>query len=54
MKKVDTKNSNVCDFIVQIANMNYVNTNRVDNFLYMYNIPNNEENLKKLKQVIEE
>ena len=36
------------------TNMNYVNTNRINNFLYLCNIQNTEENFKKLKQVIEE
>ena len=34
--------------------MNYVNTNRINNHLYLYSIPNAEENFKKLEQVIEE
>ena len=34
--------------------MNHVNTNRINNFLYMYSIENTEENLKKLAEVIEE
>ena len=34
--------------------MNYVNTNRINNFIYMYSIPNNEENFNKLKHVVEE
>ena len=33
--------------------MNYVNTNRINIFIYMYNIQNTEENFKKLKHVIE-
>ena len=33
--------------------MNYVNTNRINNFIYMYNIQNTVENLKKLEHVIE-
>ena len=33
--------------------MNYVNTNRINNFIYMYNIQNTEENFKKLEHVIE-
>ena len=32
--------------------MNYVNTNRINNFVYMYNIENTEENFKKLERVI--
>ena len=35
------------------TNMNYVNTNRINNFIYMYNIQNTVENLKKLEHVIE-
>ena len=35
------------------TNMNYVNTNRINNFFYMYNIQNTEENIKKLEHVIE-
>ena len=34
--------------------MNYVNTNRINNFFYMYSIKNTEENFKKLEKVIEE
>ena len=34
--------------------MNHVNTNRINNFLYMYSIENTEENFKKLREVIEE
>ena len=34
--------------------MNYVNTHRINNFLYWCNIQNTEENFKKLKQLIEE
>ena len=34
--------------------MNYVNTNRINNFFYMYSIKNTEENFKKLEEVIEE
>ena len=33
--------------------MNCVNTNRINNFIYMYNIQNTEENFKKLEHVIE-
>ena len=33
--------------------MNYVNTNRIKNFIYMYNIQNTEDNFKKLEHVIE-
>ena len=33
--------------------MNYVNTNRINNFICMYNIQNTEENFKKLEHVIE-
>ena len=33
--------------------MNYVNTNRTNNFIYMYNIQNTEENFNKLEHVIE-
>ena len=33
--------------------MNYVNTNRINNFIYMYNIQNTKENFKKLEHVIE-
>ena len=32
------------------TNMNYVNTNRINNFIYMYNIQNTEENFKKLEK----
>ena len=32
--------------------MNHVNTNRINNFLYVYSIDNTEENLKKLGEVI--
>ena len=35
------------------THMNYVNTNRINNFIYMYNTQNTEENFKKLKHVIE-
>ena len=34
--------------------MNHLNTNRINNFLYMYSIKNTEENFKKLREVIEE
>ena len=34
--------------------MNHVNTNRINNFLYMYSIENTEENFKKLREMIEE
>ena len=34
--------------------MNYVNTNRINNHLYLYSIPNAEENFKKLEQVIKQ
>ena len=34
--------------------MNHVNTNRINNFLYMYSIKNTEENFKKLREVIDE
>ena len=34
--------------------MNHVNTNRINNFLYMYGIKNTEENFKKLREVIDE
>ena len=33
--------------------MNYANSNRIDNFIYMYNIQNTEKNFKKLEHVIE-
>ena len=33
--------------------MNYVNTNRINNFIYMYNIQNTKEKFKKLEDVIE-
>ena len=33
--------------------MNYINTNKINNFIYMYNIQNFEENFKKLEHVIE-
>ena len=33
--------------------MNYVNTNRIKNFIYMYNIQITEDNFKKLEHVIE-
>ena len=33
--------------------MNYVNTNRINNFIYLYNIQNTKENFKKLEDVIE-
>ena len=47
---------NICDFIIieTKIKMNYVNTNRINNYLYLYSIPNAEENFKKLEQVIEE
>ena len=47
---------NLCDFIIieTKIKMNYVNTNRINNYLYLYSIPNAEENFKKLEQVIEE
>ena len=35
------------------TNMSYVNTNRINNFIYMYNIQNTEGNFKKLEYVIE-
>ena len=28
------------------TNMNYINTNRINNFIYMYNIQNIEDNFK--------
>ena len=31
--------------------MNYVNTNRINDFIYMYNIQNTEDNFKKLEQI---
>ena len=34
--------------------MNYVNTNRINNFFYMYSIKNIEEDFKKFEEVIEE
>ena len=34
--------------------MNYVNTNRINNFFYMYSIKNTDENFKNLEEVIEE
>ena len=34
--------------------MNYVNTNRINNFFYMHNIKNTEENFKKLEERMEE
>ena len=34
--------------------MNYVNTNRINNFFYMYSIKNIEKDLKKLEEMIEE
>ena len=47
---------NLCDFIIieTKIKMNYVNTNRINNYLYLYSIPNAEENFKKLEQVIKE
>ena len=33
--------------------MNYINTNRINNFIYMYNIQNTKEKFKKLEDVIE-
>ena len=47
---------NICDFIIieTKIKMNYVNTNRINNYLYLYSIPNAEENFKKLEQVIKE
>ena len=33
------------------TNMNYVNTNRINDFIYMYNIQNTEDNFKKLEQI---
>ena len=33
--------------------MNYVNTNRINDFIYMYNIENTEDNFKKLEHAIE-
>ena len=33
--------------------MNYVNANRTNNFIYMYNIQNTEKNFNKLEHVIE-
>ena len=33
--------------------MNYVNTNQINNFFYMYSIKNTEENLKNLEEVSE-
>ena len=33
--------------------MNYVNKNRINNYICMYSIKNTEENFKKLEQVIE-
>ena len=34
--------------------MNYVNKNRINNYIYMYGIKDSAENFKKLEQVIEE
>ena len=31
--------------------MNYVNTNRINDFIYMYNIQNTEDNFKKLEMI---
>ena len=33
--------------------MNYVDINRINHFIYMYNIQNTEENFNKLEHVIE-
>ena len=33
--------------------MNYVNKNRINNYICMYSIENTEENFKKSEQVIE-
>ena len=33
------------------ANMNYVNKNRINNFIYMYNIQNTEEKFQKLEHI---
>ena len=33
--------------------MNYVDINRINHFIYMYNIQNTEENFNKLEYVIE-
>ena len=35
------------------SKMNYVNINRINNFLSRYQIENTEENFKKLERVIE-
>ena len=34
--------------------MNHVNTNRINNYFYMYGIENTEENFEKLREVIKE
>ena len=34
--------------------MNHVNTNRINNYFYMYGIKNTEENFEKLREVIKE
>ena len=34
--------------------MNHVNRNRINNYFYMYNIENTEEDFKKMEEVIEE
>ena len=34
--------------------MNNVNRNKVNNYIYLYNIQDNEENLKKIAEVVNE
>ena len=34
--------------------MNHVNTNRINNYFYMFGIENTEENFEKLREVIKE
>ena len=34
--------------------MNHVNTNRINNYFYMYGIENTEENFEKFREVIKE
>ena len=41
------------NFLFRFKKINYVNRNRINNFIYLYNIQNTEENVKKLEDVIE-
>ena len=38
--------------LFQKQKMNNVNRNKVNNYIYLYNIQDNEENLKKVAEVV--